>query len=111
MAFSLPDLSTLPNLLIAFLTFLASLFFPLFLIPQLLLRRGVRPWVTRLWGWLTFGALLTLVSVIFSGIPSLADLVHWTVWVVVGSIAFAAWWDIRMIRMRSLEEERASPKS
>ncbi|MEE9236974.1 MAG: hypothetical protein V3U52_04225 [Thermoplasmata archaeon] len=89
-----------PILVLAFLAFIASLFFPLFLVPELLQRRGISEWKARLVGWITYPAILTVLVALLTGsiLLTLDALIRWEAWLGIGVILFAAWWDIRRAR-------------
>ncbi len=92
-------LDTLLPILLTALFFIAILIVPLFILPELLLRRGLEEWKTRAVGWAFFAALIpTLVILFGSWRPALSDLTRWEVYLGFGAIAFAAWWDIRRAR-------------
>ncbi len=89
-----------PILALAFLAFIASLFFPLFLVPELLQRRGISEWKARLAGWITYVAgILVAVALLTGGAAFTLDtLIRWDIWVGIGALSFAVLWDIRRAR-------------
>ncbi len=98
------SLSWFIDQLLTFLAFAASLVVPLFLIPELLLRRGMREWKTRVIGWAVFTVVvLTLAITIGRWQPSVIDLLRWEVYGGLGAILLAAWWDVRRARRKPRE--------
>ncbi|MFQ6013051.1 MAG: hypothetical protein ACE5LS_05350 [Thermoplasmata archaeon] len=85
-------------LILNLLAFLAVLFVPLFLVPELLQRQGVVEWKARLVGWVAFPLLLLLVVAVATGqVPVSSQ--NSLLWLGAGGgIAFAAWWDLRRAR-------------
>lgn len=94
-------LDTILSVLLTALVFIAILIVPLFLVPEFLLRRGVEEWKTRVVGWTFFAVLIPSLAIVFgSWRPSVSDLTRWEVYLGLGAIAFAAWWDVRATRKR-----------
>ncbi|MFQ5838977.1 MAG: hypothetical protein ACE5HJ_09415 [Thermoplasmata archaeon] len=80
-----------------FLAWFLSLFIPLFLIPQVLLKLGLRETWARVVGWLTYVTLLAVVIVFGPLEPSTVADSLWAV--LAAAIAFAIFWDVRRSRM------------
>lgn len=94
----MPAADWLPPQLLIFLLWFASLFVPLFLIPEALLRLGFREWWARLIGWLFY--MVLLAAVVGTGTIELSGGVA-SLWPVLAAvITFAILWDIRKARRR-----------
>lgn len=94
-------MDTTVSMIQAALVFISVLIVPLFLVPELLLRRGVTEWKTRVVGWIFFAVLVPSLAIVFgSWRPSFSDLTRWEVYLGLGAIAFAAWWDVRVTRKK-----------
>ena len=86
--------------------YVASIAFPLVVLPWILDRRGDLPYnsvASRLVAWGSFTALLVAVSAL--GANGLSwDPLGWVIAFV--AIAFAAWWDIRDMKLRRIPQGR-----
>ncbi len=90
-----------PHLIIA-LAWFASLFIPLFLVPEALLRLGLREVRARAFGWLSYVLLLSAILILGPfRLSAVIDMLP----ILVPGIAFAIFWDLRRARRAELALE------